>query len=341
VTKQNQWGKLGKILRWLVPLGISGVAIWLVLRDIELSQFLDNLSKISWKTYLLATLIYFASFFFRVFCWYILLKRKISFKDVFFVMNAGYLLNNIFPFRLGEVGRAMLLDDPERSSALEVLSSVLVERIFDVFLAAVFVLAMLPRILEGAFDQRLILLALTLAVAGLALLYLIARFRKRIGTWLTGWGKRSQFVKRWITPKAIQVLEGLSVLNNPGAFLLAFGSLTISWFLAFGENFIVFSSLYPNPPFWWMIFVLSAAAFGTALPSAPAGLGVFEGVMVAAFALLGVNAELAFTHAIVIHVLAFVYANILGLIGLRLRGQAVVALYQRAIHRSPKVQPSE
>ncbi len=63
-------------------------------------------------------------------------------------------------------------------------------------------------------------------------------------------------------------------------------------------------------------------------------MGVFEGVMVAAFAFLGVEAELAFTHAIVIHALAFVYANILGLIGLRLRGEAVLGWYRRVINRS-------
>jgi hypothetical protein len=63
---------------------------------------------------------------------------------------------------------------------------------------------------------------------------------------------------------------------------------------------------------------------------------VFEGVMVAAFALLGVNAEIAFTHAIMIHALFFVFANILGLIGLRLRGDALISLYQRIIHRTPQ-----
>ena len=77
------------------------------------------------------------------------------------------------------------------------------------------------------------------------------------------------------------------------------------------------------------------AAFGAALPSAPAGLGVFEGVMVTAFALLGVNADLAFTHAVVIHALAIVFTGILGLIGLRLQGQALVSLYQRAMHSKP------
>lgn len=325
----------GKVLRWLVPILISAGAIWLVLRDVEIATILQNLAKINFRIYVFATLAYFISYFLRAYCWFILLRKQVSYKDVFFTMGAGYLLNNLFPFRLGEIGRAVLLDDPAGPSALEVLSSVLVERIFDIFLAAVFILSMLPRILGGGFDQTLILIVFIFAVVGLAILYLAARFRVRIIAWFEGWGERNDFVHRWIAPKAAQVLEGLSVLVKPRAFLLAFGSLALSWLIAFGENFIVFQSLYPNPPFWWMVFVLSAGAFGAALPSVPAGLGVFEGVMVAAFAFLGVGVELAFTHAIVIHALAFVYSNIFGLIGLRLRGQAVIGLYRRVVHRSP------
>jgi len=131
-------------------------------------------------------------------------------------MGAGYLLNNLFPFRLGEIGRAVLLDDPEGPTALEVLSSVLVERIFDVFLAAVFILGMLPRIIGGGFDQTLILTLFILTIVGMSVLYLAARFRLRIAGWLEGWGRRSPFIERWVAPKASQVLEGLSVLNQPG-----------------------------------------------------------------------------------------------------------------------------
>ncbi len=341
MTETKKRRPLGKILRWFVPLAISALAIWLVLRQVAFSQFVENLKKIGWPTILLVSLVYFASLIVRVFCWYILLQKRVSFKDAFFTMCSGYLLNNVFPFRLGEVGRALLLDSPEGPSALEVFSSVMMERIFDIFLAAVFVLAMLPRVIEGDFDQRLIWLVFILAILGLVTIYILAHSREKIGRWLAKWGERSAFVLNWVKPKADQVLAGFAVLKNPGAFLLAFGSLAVSWVIAFGENYIIFQRLYPNPPFWWMIFVLSMAAFGAALPSAPAGLGVFEGVMVVAFGLLGVNADLAFTQAIVIHAISIIYSSVLGLIGLRMRGQAVVDLFRRAFHRDTAAQTGE
>ncbi|MBW6465569.1 MAG: flippase-like domain-containing protein [Brevefilum sp.] len=331
----------GKVLRWLVPLLISALAIWLVLREIEISQFLTNLRLIRWPTFLLASVFYFVSYAARVFCWFILLRHKVSYRDVFFTMGVGYLLNNIFPFRLGEIGRAVFLDDPERISMFEVFSSIIVERVFDVFLAAMFVLSVLPRILGANYDQRLITIALALAVFGLAVLFLLAKYKVRIGMWLDRWGERSGFVRDWLTPKILHGLEGLSVLTTPRVFLLAFFSLAVSWGLAFVQNDIIFNSLYPDPPFWWMTFVLSAGAFGAALPSAPAGLGVFEGAVVAAFALLGVGAEVAFTHAIVIHAMTFIYASLIGLIGLRLRGEVLFAFIQRVLKRAPQVKAVE
>lgn len=328
---------LKKFISWVIPLLISGLAFWFILRDIDLSQFLKSVSNIGFKPLLFASLLHFASFFFRVGCWHILLRRKVSYKDAFFTMNAGYLLNNVFPFRLGEIGRALLLADPKGPSALEAFSSVIVERVFDVFLSAVFVFMMLPRIITGDYNQNLALIIFILALIGIVILYLTARFRLIILSWLTRWGEKAPFVQHWVKPKAAQLLEGFSVLDNPLLFLLAFGSLLISWLLAFVQNYVVFQALYPDPPFWWMIFVLSVGAFGIALPSAPAGLGVFEGAMVAAFALLGVGREVAFAHAIIIHAMSFIYNSILGLIGLHLRGEALVGLYQRAVRRSPDV----
>ena len=45
----------------------------------------------------------------------------------------------------------------------------------------------------------------------------------------------------------------------------------------------------PEAPYWWILFVLGVVSLGAALPSAPASLGVFEGSIVAALALLGLG----------------------------------------------------
>jgi hypothetical protein len=226
----------------MVPLVISGLAIWLVLREIELSLFVEHLARMRWQTLLLASGVYFISYALRAFCWFILLRRKVSYKDAFFTMGVGYLLNNIFPFRMGEIGRAVMLDETNRTTPLEVFSSVIVERIFDVFLATIFILSVLPRILSEGYDQRVILAAFIMAVVGLIVLILLAKFREHVVNVLHRWGERSDFIDNWVSPKVMHALEGFSVLTDPKAFLLAFGSLALSWGLAFGKNFLIFNN---------------------------------------------------------------------------------------------------
>jgi uncharacterized protein (TIRG00374 family) len=334
VKEQGQQNKVAKLLRWLISLLISGLAIWLVLRQVELSQFVSNLSKISFSTFIFASLVFLLSYLFRVYCWLVLLKYETTYKDAFFAMGVGYLLNNVLPFRLGEFGRAILLGNRTKLSTLEVLSSVVVERIFDIFLAAIFMLSMLPRIVNDEFDQGFVFILAALSTVVIVILYMAARFRQVINQWMLAWGERSEFVKIRVAPRSTQMLEGLSILTNPKYFALAFGSLTISWLIAFSQNLITFRSLSPQAPFWWMIFTLSAGAFGNALPSAPAGIGVFEGVMVAAFSVLGVDPGVALTQAVVVHFISFFYTSIFGFIGLHLQGEAFASLYNKVMSRA-------
>ena len=53
------------LFRWLIPLGISGLALWLVLRDIDFALFFQNLMRVGWQAILFATAAYFTSFFFE------------------------------------------------------------------------------------------------------------------------------------------------------------------------------------------------------------------------------------------------------------------------------------
>ena len=98
-------------------------------------------------------------------------------------MNAGYLMNNVFPFRLGEVGRALMLSgshNDKEIGSMEIFSSILVERIYDIFLAAFFFLGSLLIVLRDDTLQSLAIILLCLTVVALFLLSAAARKRERL-----------------------------------------------------------------------------------------------------------------------------------------------------------------
>ncbi len=330
--REGKWSLINTLMRWIIPLAISGLAIWFLLSTVDLNSLVEAFQTIRIEILIWSSLISLCALLFRVWCWYLLLQKQFSYKRVFFVMNAGYLLNNVFPLRLGEVGRAIILGGSGGSGPgiLKVFSSIVIERVFDVALAAAFFLGTLSLVLVEDSTRFLALILLGLALVVLLVLFLIAHYHDRINQWLLSRSDRRHCLANWAAPKLDALLKGFTVLANPLLFFGSFSLLGISWLLAFLQQFIILRALIQDAPFWWVIFILGAGALGAALPSAPAGLGVFEASVVGAFLLLNVDHATALAYALIVHSMQFTYSSALGVIGLITEGQSVSDLYERA-----------
>lgn len=320
---------LGKFLKVFLPVGISALAVWLVLRNVDFATLAAAFRSITISTLIFCCLTYLVGMFLRAGAWHLILGRQFNFRRVFLVLNAGYLLNNVLPFRLGEVGRALLLgsDDPSRPGKLEVLSSIVVERIYDLFLASVFFLSTLPFVIVAPTARLLAIAVLALVLLAFAFVVWASRRRLSIIAWLQ---KRPQKAFAWLLPKLDELLKGFSVLNRPRLFLASFGLMLLSWVLSMIQQTSLRLTLMPDSAWWWVIFILASGAFGGALPSAPASLGVFEAAVVGAFALLGVPQAPALAFALIVHMIHLLFSSIFGMLGLITSGQSITSLYQKA-----------
>jgi hypothetical protein len=72
----------------------------------------------------------------------------------------------------------------------------------------------------------------------------------------------------------------------------------------------------PQAPIWWGAFADAVLALGVAIPSAPSGLGVFEGALVWALSLFGIGSSPALAYAILMHFINIATTGVFGLIGL-------------------------
>jgi uncharacterized membrane protein YbhN (UPF0104 family) len=123
----------------------------------------------------------------RAFAWRTLLQDKATIGQVFISLNEGYLLNNVLPFRLGEVGRAYLLGRKAGLDFWFVLSTVVLERALDLLLAAGLLLSTLPFVVGASWARQAAVAAGGLVVLGLAVLCCWPA--TGIGRWpgLSGW----------------------------------------------------------------------------------------------------------------------------------------------------------
>ncbi|MEW6406293.1 MAG: lysylphosphatidylglycerol synthase transmembrane domain-containing protein, partial [Chloroflexota bacterium] len=131
--------------KWQFWLGlvISLVFVWLVIRELKWDEFWLALKTANYWWILPGVAVYFIAVWARAWRWHYLLKpiKLIPTRVMFPITCIGYMGNNIYPARAGEVLRAVILKRKEGVSVSASLATIIVERIFDgvVMLAFVFV----------------------------------------------------------------------------------------------------------------------------------------------------------------------------------------------------------
>jgi len=321
-----RWRGIG---RWLPGLLISSIAIVLLIRLANWQEVAEALAAIELYWLLPALFFYLVGINLRAWCWMILLQKKAHYKRCFLTLNEGYLLNNIFPLRLGELGRMILMAQATGISAFFVLSTIVIERTYDLAIAGGLLFATVPFTLKLETAQTIAMSVLGLVSLGLLALFLLARYRDWVKVKLERITAENTLLRKKVFPRLMASLDGLAVLAQPNLFLLSISLMLGNWLCGVIEIHILLNSVGIQAPYWWAGFVLGVVSLGIALPSAPAGIGVYEVAMVGALSLLGVPAAQALAVAIVAHLIHISVTGVIGVYALFQDGETLTGLYRR------------
>lgn len=309
------------LLRWLPAIVITILAFWLLARAIEWGDFVASLAAIPLSTLLLTLPIYLIAMVLRALAWQFLLQRKVPARDTIFALNEGYFFNNTLPFRLGELARAFLLGRRSGLGTFNVLSTIVVERSYDLAIAAGLLLLTLPLALRLDWARPIALLVLGLIVAGLFALFLAARNRVWVEERVERLAGRWSVAKRFILPQVHSVLNGFSVLTKVEYFAGSFGLLALSWLLAILRDWLLIRVFVADAPLWWAALGISASNLMGAVPSVMASLGTYELGAVGALTLVGMAEESVLAYALVTHVTHLIFSSLIGAYALSREGQ--------------------
>jgi uncharacterized protein (TIRG00374 family) len=315
--------KLGikKILRWLPGLLISILATFLIYKFVDIEYLVDSLSEISFNNILVIVVITLISIAARAVAWMKLLP-KVKFIDSFLITNESYLFNNLIP-RSGELVKTILFAKPASENAFTIFSCVIIERSLDLIIAASMVLVTVPFVSQlNAYRPiafTLLILFLLFLISG----FIIAINAKKVKTWLRSIGKRNANFMEKVLPRIEMVIDGFLILANWRQFISVLFWIIISWLLWTFILFYGINIIHGGTKFWWAIFTEGVLALGIALPSAPAGLGVFESAMVAALSVFNLNREESLSIAVVIHLIQIIITTVIGLIAVMKQGESI------------------
>lgn len=286
-------------LQWGVALLLSGAGLWFALRGADPQAMQESVRRIH-APYglLLIPLVVFVEFSLRAWRWKILLAplRRAPFKTLWFITAAGFFLNNVLPFRVGELARVYWTRQKTGAPFAAGLAVLAGDRVLDMLCLLTLTGLVLSQKTGLLASASAVWTFGAITVAGLAVLGFVARLPQPLKKRL----ENSAALKP-LTSRLIHFVEGAAALKSPWTLLkayvvsLLFWSIDVSFLMALGRLFSL--------PLSWLdgAWLLVAMCFGAALPSAPGYVGTLEAAGVAALGLIGYDRNLTLPFILILH----------------------------------------
>jgi uncharacterized protein (TIRG00374 family) len=305
--------------RWHLWLGIaiSAVFLWLALRGLKLDEAVTDLRSAHYAWLLPGIAVYFLAVVIRTWRWHYLLKplKAISVRELFPVVVIGYMGNNVYPARAGELLRAYVLKRNEQVSVSASLATVIVERIFDGLVMLLFVFVALPTapFLPDALRSIVVFGSLIFFGALIVFLFLAARpvLAARLYNPLIDRLLPERF-REPVRGLIDRFMTGLASLRDFRHIIMVFFTSILIWLLETVKYWFVMHAFNFEVSFFTLMLMNGIVNLATTLPAAPGYVGTFDAPGIAVLTAFGINQEVATAYTLVLHVALWLPITLLG-----------------------------
>ncbi len=325
VLKGIAGGRIIPMKRWQFWLGviISALLMFLALRGLHLGDVWQALLAARYGWLIPGVMVYFVGVWVRAWRWHYLLRpvKSISTRTMFPIVAIGYMGNNIFPARAGEILRAVVLKRREEVPVSASLATIIVERVYDGVVMLAFVFLNLPELARLTVDSGFVGNIQTLALWGVAAfigvlaIFLIAAMFPQTAERVVQW-----FALRFVPERlrervmeiALRFLGGLESLRSPREALMVFITSVVIWLLETGKYWFVMHAFDFQVSFFALMLMNGIVNLATTIPSAPGYVGTFDAPGIAVLKAYGIDGAVAASYTLVLHVALWLPITILG-----------------------------
>ena len=303
--------------KYVVGIIFSCVFIYFCVRGLEFEKIVEALQDVKYSYMIIAAVLILSLSALRSLRWGIILSpiEKIGQRSLFPVFSVGFMAVVLIPMRVGELVRAYLLRTNSHVSFTTALSTIFVERVFDMLtmlliLFMVILQVSVPIWLLKAGYTALILFGLIV----LFMCFLYFKTEKTLNAIRPVIGMLPRRFEGKIEGLIKNFIAGFEIIRSPGKVL----GIAILSALIWGISGLAIYSL-----FWFQglelsfvvaFFVLVVNIVGVSLPTAPGMLGNFQISCIVALSLFNVNKDAAFVFSMVYYLLGIGIVVLLGLV---------------------------
>ena len=287
-------------MRKILSFCVATLCLYFAFKQVNLEDINRAISNSNFYYILIALLTTYITFILRSIRWKILLDSPSNLKLNKYISTThiGYFLNNILPFRAGDLGRAKLLSNHSNQIRFSfLLGSLVAEKIIDLWMIGFFSIYL---IFFGFND----VLGLKFSI-GILLLYII--------TSLIIFGNNSvvnNIQNKFSITK--NFVDGYLLVSKNK---LKLGIVSILLWCSFVVYMVaLLKSINIHLSFEQYIGITIITGIVTSLPIAPAAIGTYHLAVIYFLSLYGIGIEQSQTAAILLHSIFLLYTIILGYI---------------------------
>jgi uncharacterized protein (TIRG00374 family) len=306
------------VLVFVFSVCLAAVLLYLSLRKVDWRQVWESISHCDLAWFSLGVVLSFLAYFLRGLRWRVLLntQARLPVLPVFWANSAGYLGNNVLPARAGELIRTAMISSRSHLSKTFVLTTALAERLMDAIvlvLSGSIVLRFVPSRPDWLVTVSSSLLTLGCVAASILIsIPFLEPLAIRTLDRLT------------FSPRAVQRMEGLiehiaagvRAFHDPSSFLLFLAYTITIWGIDSLGVTILAQALHMPMSMAVALLLLVGLGVGSALPSTPGYIGIFQFVAVTVLVPFHFTRSQAIAFILVAQAGGLVVTGILGAIGL-------------------------
>lgn len=319
--------------RWQLALGlaISAVFLYIALNGLQLEEVWRSIQGADLLWLAPGVVVYFGAVAARTWRWDYLLRpiKRIPLRTLFPTVVIGYMGNNIYPFRAGELVRAYVLKRKLGVSVSASLATVFIERIFDGVTMLLFVFLALPLFARYSTVQlprslEFIVIAGSLAFFGALIAFLVLAANPEKATRVLSWFLH-RFIPHRFHDTAHGLLDrfqtGLSSLRSGRDVLKIFVTSLVIWLTETLKYWFVlraFPGMLTGPfadpfiAFYALMLMNGIVNLATTLPSAPGYVGTFDTPGIIVLTAFGIERAVATAYTLVLHAALWLPITALG-----------------------------
>ena len=308
----------GRTLSIGVAIVLAAVLLYYSLKGIDWREVVRIAGGASPVYLALAAAIATTALLLRACRWRVLLNAEgdLSFPDVFWATTAGYFGNNFLPARAGELVRTFMISTRSTLDAPYVLATALSERVADavalVSISAIVLLSLPapPGWLAGAI-RPFAVLALA-GAAGIALLPLLAPYAPAA----IARAPMPQALRPKLAAAVDDGLRGMRAFHDIRRFSTFVALTAVIWSLDATGVVVGAAALGFDMPLRVAFLLIAGLGLGSALPSTPGYVGIYQFVAVSVLTPFGFSRNDAIAYILVAQALGYAVIGFWGSLGI-------------------------